>query len=497
MASPFRGVLALVWLFAARAHAQPGELRLEDIIAVAVRQSPDLERARIDVEAARAELLRAEGIKDVRVAAQANGALFRPGPDDPNPSFDTQHLEVSVSRALPTGGTLGVTAAADRSNVTQVLANNMVAATERIAVQLGIRLFQPLLRGAGPTAFEAPIRQAARQRDAAALAREARARDLVVSLATAYWQVAFTRRQLEIRTATLDLSQKQLQYTEAGIRAEKVARSELLAVQQAIAIRRQDVIAGEQEIYERSVALRQLGGLEIGPEALEVKTQVLPDKIQAPALELAAVLRAAFEHSAELASLEAARRAAEIAVAAADNAARSRLDLDVTAGPLGGYRPGGTQVADDEADSTLSGAVNDPGYQVTGTLTFERAIERRGERGGQAAARAALSRAKLDERDGRARLALRATRAVQRANAALARIALGEQAIGLAEQNVTAEQKRFELGKTTNFEVVRRQDELEQARLRHAAAIADYLAVRADLDGLSGAILARYHIVMQ
>jgi outer membrane protein TolC len=104
--------------------------------------------------------------------------------------------------------------------------------------------------------------------------------------------------------------------------------------------------------------------------------------------------------------------------------------------------------------------------------------------------------AKVAERDGRARLAVRATRAVQRARAALASIALGNQAIDLAEQNVAAEQKRFELGKTTNFEVLRRQDELEQARLRHASAVADYLAARVDLDGLSGAILTRYGIVM-
>ncbi|HEX8112084.1 MAG TPA: TolC family protein, partial [Kofleriaceae bacterium] len=95
-----------------------------------------------------------------------------------------------------------------------------------------------------------------------------------------------------------------------------------------------------------------------------------------------------------------------------------------------------------------------------------------------------------------ARLAVRATRAVQRTRAAIASVALGDQAIDLAEQNVAAEQKRFELGRSTNFDVLRRQDELEQARLRKASAVADYLAARTELDGLSGAILARYHIVM-
>ena len=357
----------------------------------------------------------------------------------------------------------------------------------RFSAGLALGLTQPLLRGAGSEAFEAPIRQAERQRDAAALTSEARARDLLVSLAQAYWQVAFAWRQLEVRRISLDLAHQQLAYTEGAIRAEKVPRSEALAVQQAIATRQQDVIAGEQDLYERSLALRQLAGLEIGPDAIAIKTEALPARIDPLDPGLDGVVRAAFAHSAELAAAEASRRAAEIAAAAADNAARSRLDLDISAGPLG---------ADRTAYTALSSAVQRPGLAIIAGLTADHAIEHRTERGAQGIARAALLAARVAERDAQARLAVRATRAVQRARAAIASVALGDTAIDLAEQNVAAEQKRFELGRSTNFDVLRRQDELEQARLRKASAIADYLAARADLDGLSGAILTRYHVVM-
>jgi outer membrane protein TolC len=477
----------------ARAESTDSDtLRLADVIAAAVRQSPDLERARIDVAAARAQLLRAEGVEDTHLGVVVNAALTGAAPGDPLASSDSEHVQASISRTLPTGGKLSVAASGDRlsnSGVQRDANGNQVQAQvfRRYTTQLIAELVQPLLRGAGAEAYEAPIRQAERQRDAAALTHEAKARDLVVSLAQAYWQVAFAWRQLEVRKASLELADKQLAYTEGAIRSEKVARSEALAVQEAIAVRKQDVIAGEQDVYDRSVALRQLGGLEIGPDALAVKTEALPAKIEPAALDLAAILRGAYDHSAELAALEATRRAAELAAAAADNAARSRLDLDVAGGPIG---------ADTTALKALASATKDPGYLVTVGLTFDHAFERRTERGGQDVARAALLAARVAERDGRARLAMRATRAVQRAKAALASIALGTEAIGLAEQNVAAEQKRFELGKTTNFEVLRRQDELEQARLRHASAVADYVAARVELDGLSGAILARYGIVM-
>ncbi|HEU4729478.1 MAG TPA: TolC family protein [Kofleriaceae bacterium] len=485
-------VCAGVLIAGARAAAaEPAALRLADVIAVAVRQSPELERARIDVAAARAQLLRAEGSEDTHLGAKATGLAVRTRAIDGAGEFEQREVtvEASARRTLPTGGTLSISAIGDRNDGVSILNGVPIdnTAVLRYSASVIVELAQPLLRGAGPSAFEAPIRQAARQKDASALAAQARARDLVVSLIQAYWEVAFAWRQLEVRKASLELAEKQLAYTEGAIRSEKVARSEALAVQEAIAVRKQDVIAAEQEVYERSLVLRQLGGLEIGPDAIAVQTEPLPEQVTAGDIDIAAVVREAYAHSAELAGLEAARQAAEIGAAAADDAARSRLDLDVAGGP---------QATASNAGTVLSRGLDPPGYSITASLTLDHAIERRTERGGQQAARAALLAARVSERDARARLAVRATRAVQRARAALASIALAGEAIALAEQNIVAEQKRFELGKSTNFEVLRRQDELEQARLRHAIAVSDYALARADLDGLSGTILARYGIVM-
>jgi outer membrane protein TolC len=505
MGHAFRAVAVIV-LFqvvvpAGRARAAPGdpaelgelrEVALTEVVTVAVRQSPDLARARIDVTAARAQLTRAQGSEDTHLGAQAQVNLYHAGATDPTPDSELDAISVSASRALSTGGTLGVRLNGQRE--TQALLTNdpktdmpIPSNLQLYSTSLGLRLTQPLLRGAGSEAFEAPIRQAERQRDAAELTSEARARDLLTSLSQAYWQVAFAWRQLEVRRLSLDLARQQAAYTEGAIRAEKVPRSELLAVQQAIATRQQDVIAGQQELYERSLALRQLAGLEIGPDAIAIKTEALPDKITPIDPQIGPVVREAFEHSAELAAAAATRRAAEIAATAADNAAQSRLDLELSGGPVG---------VNTTAGGALSSAVQHPGLTLFAGLTGDHAIEQRTERGGQAVARAAVMAARIAERDAQGRLAVRVTRAVQRTRAAIASVALGDQAIDLAVQNVAAEQKRFELGRSTNFEVLRRQDELEQARLRKASVVADYLAARAELDGLSGAILAQYHVVM-
>jgi len=75
-------------------------------------------------------------------------------------------------------------------------------------------------------------------------------------------------------------------------------------------------------------------------------------------------------------------------------------------------------------------------------------------------------------------------------------MSLSERVIQLAEKNVEAETRRFGLGRATNFDVLQRQDELQQAQLRRARAQVDYLNATAALDALTGVILKRYGITL-
>ncbi len=246
------------------------------------------------------------------------------------------------------------------------------------------------------------------------------------------------------------------------------------------------------------MTLRQLAGLEIGPNAIEVATEQFPT-VDRRDIDMPSVVAAALERNPEVAGLAASTLAAQAGVDTANGLARSRLDLNVSAQTTG-TDPGSTDETGVYHPGTMASSIgnvaNAKAYELDARLTFDHAIEQRTERGTVAQARARLLRAKVDERAARARIASSSTRAVQRARAALASVTLGETAIALAEQNIDIERKKFEAGRSSNFEVLRRQDELEAARLRHASAIVDYLSARAEIDGLTGQILGRYGIVM-
>src|ERR1700755_578565 len=88
-------------------------IRLTDVIAVAVRQSPDLARAKLDLATAQAQLLQAQGITDTHVTVQAQVTRDHGGDRDPFGNDDTEQVSASVTHPLSTGGTLTLTMAGD------------------------------------------------------------------------------------------------------------------------------------------------------------------------------------------------------------------------------------------------------------------------------------------------------------------------------------------------------------------------------------------------
>jgi outer membrane protein TolC len=74
------------------------------------------------------------------------------------------------------------------------------------------------------------------------------------------------------------------------------------------------------------------------------------------------------------------------------------------------------------------------------------------------------------------------------------RVALSDKAIAVAEDNVRAERANFLAQRSTNFQVMQRQGELVDARLRRGRAVADYRSAVADLQYLSGTLLDAYRV---
>lgn len=469
-------------------------LTLPDVLQHAVRQSPQLATARIEVEVAEAGFLEATGLEDFLFNATGTYLRRRTEPTGENVfGANDQDLftgSMTLSKLLWTGGRISLSGDVTRNKAPFfVLGEGETPSTSVIGTDstssVTAQIQQPLLRGRGETTTRVSRIRARFAEEQARLQREVVGRTVVRDLIAAYWEVAYAWGDLEIRRSSLDLARERRRLTDASVRGGATAPTEVLAVDQVIAQREEDVVVAELAVTERSLELRRLAGLEIAPDQIDVRTGA-PLAADVKTVEMAAVVGQAIEASPEIAVLESRERGAQIEVDVTDNGLLPRLDLRVYGGPLGS----GVEI--DDAVRDLGN-----GYQVGGELVLEHWLGNNAAQGASRRTQAERQRVKVDLADVRRQIAQSAAQAVALAKSAEKRMQLSRTAIDLTQRNIKAETGRFELGKSSNFDVLLRQEEHTQARLRYARAAADYLRAAAFLEALTGEILPRYGIKME
>jgi outer membrane protein TolC len=130
-------------------------------------------------------------------------------------------------------------------------------------------------------------------------------------------------------------------------------------------------------------------------------------------------------------------------------------------------------------------------------LTFSLPVQNRAARGAAEAARAGADSAQLDAAD--LELAIRdgVARFAAQIRSASARAGFAREAVTFAQQNLDAEKARFDVGRSTNNDVLLRQQELKQAEIAVARADVDLLEADAALDALTGDILETYGVALK
>ncbi len=476
---------------------------LRDALSVAVRQNPSLASETIDVGIADAQIAETYGLDDWLIDAGATWVTQRtdevPGKQFQSPAVDSLSLNAKVSKPLVDGGILGVEATGSYFNVTsrfetnrgpngEILDPPAVGYSESIEYnpKLQVTFFQPVLRGFGEATRNSGRVKARADREVQEIERENAAGNLVRDVVQAYWELAYAAQEVAIRKQSVALAREQLRITQAGIEVGKLAKTDSLAVEQAIASREEELFTAEQNLAERSIELRRLVGMEIGPGEIELTATDRLDTTGAVP-DLDENLAAALENNPELKTIRARGKAATIDVAVTENGLLPQLDFNATAGPQGNSNTLG---------DAFSNMVTFDAFEITAGVKFQTSIGNHGAKGRAEAARGQLRKMRLTEQDVRAQIAAQVVRAVNLVRSAKKRMDVSATASRLAEQNVSLEKARWEVGRTTNFEVLRRQDELAQSQLREARARADYLKAVAIVESLTGEILGRYGIAL-
>ncbi len=338
--------------------------------------------------------------------------------------------------------------------------------------RLELQLAQPLLRGFGRDASEAPVVEAralttvaARQRDEAVTAR-------IERVVGTYVELAFAQADRRIRAQALKLAEEQLATTQARVELGRLAPADLPVVETAIAERQREVFNAERLVEDRAAALASALHVDAAPDV------ALPEAATPPE-PLAAVEAAAEARHPALAAIDADVERLRQALPAFEDAALPRLDLTATA------HRGGT-------GGSFGGAVEGlPPGRITLYalgLSFEWPPANGAAEGQLRQARLALERARLDREARRIEVRREAGEAWRAVRTSERNVQLARTIAALAERSVAAEREKFEAGRSTSLDVLRLQQAYAEALLTIERARADHLVAVTRLAGLTGAL---------
>jgi len=464
--------------------AQP--ITLPDLLQHAVKSAPALASARLDIAIAEAQIEQTYARDDWQIRAELTARSSQGNISGITLNRSTQvSLVADVFRTFSTGGTLNFRAGSTFSRNPDFRDNTQ--SINNWADNVSVGYSQPLLRGRGRWLWDAQERRATLSRDAAVLARRLAAIQAVQTVVSAYWDLVLAERQVAITQQSLDLAKERLRITTLGNEGGKIPRSEIPAVQQIIATREEDVLSGELLVLDRSIALRRATGMPIGAGALGLRVPI--DLVElAVNGDIGDLTERAYQASPELAQLAANDKITALDIEVTENGLLPRLDAALSLGPNG---------QDEKFGTALKEMATFKAIAVQGSLLFEHSIGQENVRGQARALRAQRQKLEVTAFDLRAQIAQTMARAVAQREVARRRVTLSQRAIELANENIKIETDRFNLGKSTNFDVLNRLEELRQAELRKTSALIDWHKAEAVVQALTGDILPAYGVTVQ
>ena len=453
------------------AGAAEVRLSLLDALHRALTNNHDIQIAGLAPHQAEQDIIAAEAVFDPSVfLSNTFGRVNRPtqsqldtGALQPGSLIqDTWSYQAGLKSRVPTGGTLAVYEASDYMNSN----SQFVLPNPQYATRLAVELAHPLLRGAGIDYNQAAIRVANLNGKVSFQDFRKNVTDVVASVSNAYWQLAFDLESVRVSRASMDLAAEVLRRETARQQKGVSAEVDVNRAQAAVSIRQAELIRTESQARDSMDRLKFLMNAPDLPLAAEGR--LIP--VESPQFYLVSVNRTeaiatALARRPDLEKARAALAVNRIRLDAADNERLPKLDatLRYMMNGLGGNMGDAIDMQSiRERDSWIAG------------FEFELPL-------GNRAADSSRRKRILEYDQSLVELDKTAATATQEVNTAVRAVLQAREEVEATLQGkiaaagtVRGEQRRFELGQSTNDELLRAQETLANAERDHLRALLNF-----------------------
>jgi outer membrane protein TolC len=393
---------------------------------------------------------------------------------------DFWDYNAGLRQKIPTGATYELRFNNEYNNISSI-------GTTQYLSKFGLTLTQPLLRNFGFEPTETNIRIAANNQSISREQLRLQVSGVVTQVKTAYFNLIFAIRNLEVARQTLKLAQDLVALNTARVRAGVAAPVEVTQAQAQAAAGVQNVILGEKAVQDAGDSLKVIMNLPIGGSwGQEIQPTTTP--ISGPvSINVEESIQKALANRYEYKSAKLDIDNKDLTL----RLTRNQLlpDLSLTG-----------DVFTNGAGDTYGGNVSEMGsghfisYSVGAVLTVP--LGNRAAESSYIQSKLTLDQARTSLKNLELQITQQVRAAVRTVQANAQRIEANQAARVLAQEQLRVEQRRLEAGVSTTFNVLQFQTQLATAEANEIQAITDYNTSLANLDNVMGTVLEANRVQM-
>ena len=378
-----------------------------------------------------------------------------------------------------------------------------------IDTDIKIEFRQNLLRGLGKIDTEYRLEVARNHVDISEMEFAQQVLDTVTEVQIAYWDLLFSRRDIDVKQKSLQLAQEILSQNQARFEVGRVARLEVVEAEAEAASRKEQLVRsefGSRQIQDRLVTLITSfeDPRELNASIRPTQRPLVPD---AASRSFDLLMSRARERRPELLQADAQIVNDRVELQRTRNRLKPELDMvmafrliglggnrvirDFSGGfvnpPIVGFEPGGVG---DSFEQLFSGDF----YGYTVGLDLRLPIGNSDARADNAKAQINLQRAELQRQAAAQRVAREIREALTKIDMNRASLEAASATVRLGREHLEGEQARFEVGQGTTRSVIEAQRDLLLAAVTELQAQINLIKSHVQLDRATGTTLERHQI---
>jgi len=469
------------------------QLSLGDAIELALENNTDIQIDESQIDTARASIGAARtpfdpSVNGIFSTQRSTESSFSEAAIAPTLSGLTQQYQLGFSKTFETGTNVQVFVDATKfsSNL------NFGFVNPSIFGNFSIQIAQPLLRGFGLLPNRGPVIVAQRNLAESRANFRQQVAMIVLNVVTQYWNVVQARENLDVTQSLLAQAEQSYDHDKQALQKGALPPLDIYRSESQVAQRRVTEIQAEYAVKEAEDTFRRIIAADIDPNirALDLNLTEKPEPSdELLSVDIATELKTALKNRPEVEAQRLQLENDDLNVRIAHNGLKPQLNLSAL------YSGSGLNTTTTGPFLEALGqsfGFSQPTYG--GSLSLNLPIRNYAAKATVATAQISKRRDIYSERQLQQQITLEVATAVHQLEQAKLSMEAAKIALNLAQKNLQAEQRKYELGAETLFVVLETQSELAQVEQSLIQAQVNYQMAVASVYHATGELLGNYNV---